>query len=218
MSDKKGAKDAFSLDGRIVVLTGAAGIIGTQVVKSFVEAGARVFAIDRDADLLEENLGPLHDSLITCVADVAKRESPTTRSTNRNGNLRCVSTRVLGKMVLYSTGWSSMRVTAAHQPFFGPACRQAGVERIAATVRRRNSGEFLGVAQPEQCQAEGQRTAVDDLASGLETASDRSRFGRYFAVELPIDGGVCCGSSSTVGGGGETQDQRSEILSEQRRE
>ena len=73
--DKKDAKDAFSLDGKVVVLSGAAGIIGTQVVKSFVEAGARVFAIDRDADLLSEKLGSSHDSLITCVADVARRES-----------------------------------------------------------------------------------------------------------------------------------------------
>lgn len=69
------AQDAFSLSDKVVVLTGAAGIIGSQVVKAFVEAGARVFAIDRDAALLEEKLGPPHQSLATCVADVASRES-----------------------------------------------------------------------------------------------------------------------------------------------
>ena len=74
-NDKKNAKDAFSVDGKVVVLSGAAGIIGTQVVKSFVQAGARVFAIDRDADLLADRLGSAHASLITCVADVAQRES-----------------------------------------------------------------------------------------------------------------------------------------------
>lgn len=67
--------DAFSLDGKIVVLTGAAGIIGSQVVGAFVEAGARVFALDRDAGLLEERLGAPHASMMTCVADVASRES-----------------------------------------------------------------------------------------------------------------------------------------------
>lgn len=75
MSDKKTSKDAFSLDGKVVVLTGAAGIIGTQVAQSFIEDGVRVFAIDRDADLLEKSLGLSHDSLITCPADVTKRDS-----------------------------------------------------------------------------------------------------------------------------------------------
>ncbi len=69
------ARDAFSLDGKVVVLSGAAGIIGSQVVKAFVEAGARVFAIDRDAALLDAKLGSAHKSLITCVANVANRAS-----------------------------------------------------------------------------------------------------------------------------------------------
>lgn len=75
VSGKPNSKDAFSLDGKVVVLSGAAGIIGTQVVKGFLEAGARVFAIDRDADMLSDRLGPVHESLITCVADVSRRES-----------------------------------------------------------------------------------------------------------------------------------------------
>ncbi len=68
-------KDAFSLDGKVVVLSGAAGIIGSQVVNAFVEAGARVFALDRDPGLLEGRLGKSHDAMITCVADVASRDS-----------------------------------------------------------------------------------------------------------------------------------------------
>ncbi len=68
-------RDAFSLDGKVVVLSGAAGIIGSQVVKAFVEAGARVFALDRDASLLEQRLGKSHGAMITCVADVASRDS-----------------------------------------------------------------------------------------------------------------------------------------------
>jgi NAD(P)-dependent dehydrogenase (short-subunit alcohol dehydrogenase family) len=68
-------KDAFALDGKVVVLSGAAGIIGTEVTRIFLEAGARVFAIDRNAALLEEKLGRAHETLITCEADVSRRES-----------------------------------------------------------------------------------------------------------------------------------------------
>lgn len=67
--------DSFRLDGKIVVLTGAAGIIGTEVVKAFLEAGARVLALDQTAALLCERLGPTHETLLTCEADVSKRES-----------------------------------------------------------------------------------------------------------------------------------------------
>lgn len=67
--------DAFRLDGKVVVLTGAAGIIGTQVVGEFLEAGARVLAIDRSAALLQEKLGPEHGTLKHCAADVTRREA-----------------------------------------------------------------------------------------------------------------------------------------------
>jgi NAD(P)-dependent dehydrogenase (short-subunit alcohol dehydrogenase family) len=67
--------DEFRLDGKTVVLTGAAGIIGSQVVLAFVEAGARVCAIDRNTALLKQKLGPEHASLLHCAADVTSRES-----------------------------------------------------------------------------------------------------------------------------------------------
>jgi NAD(P)-dependent dehydrogenase (short-subunit alcohol dehydrogenase family) len=67
--------DPFKLDGKLVVLTGAAGVIGTQVVLAFVEAGARVCAIDRNAALLQQKLGPEHKSLMHCAADVTDRDA-----------------------------------------------------------------------------------------------------------------------------------------------
>ena len=67
--------DAFRLDGKVVVLTGAAGIIGAEVTRNFLEAGARVFAIDRDAQQLEARLGPAHDALLPCSADISRPES-----------------------------------------------------------------------------------------------------------------------------------------------
>lgn len=69
------SKDAFRLDDKVVVLTGAAGIIGAEVVKAFLDAGARVFAIDRNAALLEQRLGPAHDALMHCGADVSSRDA-----------------------------------------------------------------------------------------------------------------------------------------------
>ncbi len=68
-------KDVFRLDGKVIVLTGAAGIIGTEVVKAFLEVDARVFAIDRNDALLEQRFGPANESLMTCAADVSRRES-----------------------------------------------------------------------------------------------------------------------------------------------
>ncbi|GAC1600245.1 MAG: SDR family oxidoreductase [Ramlibacter sp.] len=67
--------DPFRLDGKTVVLTGAAGVVGTQVVLAFVEAGARVCAIDRNAALLKQKLGPEHASLMHCPADVSSRDA-----------------------------------------------------------------------------------------------------------------------------------------------
>ncbi len=68
-------RDAFRLDGKVVVLTGAAGIIGSEVTRLFLESGARVFAMDREAALLEQKLGQSHESLMTYVADVANKDS-----------------------------------------------------------------------------------------------------------------------------------------------
>jgi NAD(P)-dependent dehydrogenase (short-subunit alcohol dehydrogenase family) len=66
--------DAFRLDGKVVVLTGAAGIIGSAVVREFLEAGARVFAIDRSPEALQEKL-PACAELVTCQADVSAPDS-----------------------------------------------------------------------------------------------------------------------------------------------
>ena len=67
--------DAFRLDGKVVVLTGAAGIIGSEVTQNFQAAGAKVFAIDRDLAQIEAKLGAKSDSLIPCAADVSDKQS-----------------------------------------------------------------------------------------------------------------------------------------------
>lgn len=67
--------DAFRLDGKVVVLTGAAGIIGREAVRVFLDGGARVFAIDRDAQLLQDAFGAPHDTLAVHAGDVAQKSS-----------------------------------------------------------------------------------------------------------------------------------------------
>ncbi|WP_431097772.1 SDR family oxidoreductase [Polaromonas aquatica] len=67
--------DEFALDGKVVVLTGAAGIIGNHVIKAFLASGARVFAIDRDEEALEKNCGSSHEGLLTCVADISSSDA-----------------------------------------------------------------------------------------------------------------------------------------------
>lgn len=66
--------DAFRLEGKTVVLTGAAGVVGVKAVLSLVEGGARVYAIDRSSALLQQRLGPEHGLLMHCAADMTRRE------------------------------------------------------------------------------------------------------------------------------------------------
>lgn len=66
--------DAFRLDGKVVVLTGAAGIIGSAVTREFLEAGARVFAIDRSREALRDKL-QADAALLVCEADVSSPDS-----------------------------------------------------------------------------------------------------------------------------------------------
>lgn len=67
--------DPFRLEGKTVVLTGAAGVVGTEAVLALVEAGAKVCAIDLNAALLKQKLGPEHGSLMHCPADVTSRDA-----------------------------------------------------------------------------------------------------------------------------------------------
>lgn len=57
--------DPFRLDGRVAVLTGGAGILGAEMTKGLLDAGASVAIVDRDAARI--------DALVARHADVADR-------------------------------------------------------------------------------------------------------------------------------------------------
>ncbi|MES2240212.1 MAG: SDR family oxidoreductase [Bacteroidota bacterium] len=58
--------DAFSIKGKIAIITGAGGVLGGSIAKSFLEAGAKVVAID----INEENLNKRVAELTTYGSDV----------------------------------------------------------------------------------------------------------------------------------------------------
>ena len=67
------AADRLRLDGKVVVLTGAAGILGSQVTARFLEQGARVCALD----VSDEALARLPDGpgILKVAVNIAERAS-----------------------------------------------------------------------------------------------------------------------------------------------
>lgn len=59
------------LAGQVVIVTGAGGGIGQGIVDRFVHEGARVTAVDSDAERLEALAGHYGDAVKTMVVDVA---------------------------------------------------------------------------------------------------------------------------------------------------
>ncbi|TXC65471.1 SDR family oxidoreductase [Piscinibacter aquaticus] len=68
--------ERFSLDGRVVAVTGAAGILGGRFCRELLAGGARVVAIDQDDASLQrlvEQLGADSERLMACRADIRVR-------------------------------------------------------------------------------------------------------------------------------------------------
>ena len=63
----------FRLDGKVIVMTGAAGILGAAAVARFLESGARVCALDV-SEVGLDSLGPVHEQLMKLPVNVTNRD------------------------------------------------------------------------------------------------------------------------------------------------
>ncbi|QUS39808.1 SDR family oxidoreductase [Tardiphaga alba] len=71
--------DGIRLDGRVAVVTGAAGVIGTETINLFAARGAKIVAVDRDAAALDRAIAELPASAeaLAIIADVTSEEDVT---------------------------------------------------------------------------------------------------------------------------------------------
>src|SRR3954465_12526379 len=68
--------DRIRLDGRVALVTGAAGVIGTATMQLLAERGARIVAVDRDETPLQAAVGALPASAqaLAITADVTAED------------------------------------------------------------------------------------------------------------------------------------------------
>jgi NAD(P)-dependent dehydrogenase (short-subunit alcohol dehydrogenase family) len=68
--------DRIRLDGRVAVVTGAAGVIGTATIKLLAERGARIVAVDRNEKQLQAALEhlPASAQALAVIADVTQED------------------------------------------------------------------------------------------------------------------------------------------------
>jgi NAD(P)-dependent dehydrogenase (short-subunit alcohol dehydrogenase family) len=68
--------DRIRLDGKVAVVTGAAGVIGTATMRLFAERGARIVAVDRKQHDLQNAIGDLPGSAqaLAIPADVTSED------------------------------------------------------------------------------------------------------------------------------------------------
>lgn len=65
----------MDVQGKVVLMTGAAGALGSAVARSFAERGARVVLVDRQAERLGEMFGDLPDALLIGSIDVTDADA-----------------------------------------------------------------------------------------------------------------------------------------------
>jgi NAD(P)-dependent dehydrogenase (short-subunit alcohol dehydrogenase family) len=72
-------QDRIRLDGKVAVVTGAAGVIGTATIRLLAERGARIVAVDRREQDLKDAIGDLPASAeaLVVAADVTREDEVT---------------------------------------------------------------------------------------------------------------------------------------------
>lgn len=70
-----GVKDLFSLEGKVSIVTGAAGLIGKRHCEALAGAGSKVVAVDLDSDSCEEIAAYLPTDSVGFGADICDPDS-----------------------------------------------------------------------------------------------------------------------------------------------
>jgi NAD(P)-dependent dehydrogenase (short-subunit alcohol dehydrogenase family) len=76
LGERKDMPDRIRLDGKVAVVTGAAGVIGAATVRLLAERGARIVAVDRREQDLRNAIGglPASAQALSVAADVTREE------------------------------------------------------------------------------------------------------------------------------------------------
>lgn len=128
------------LDGRTVLITGAAGGIGAAVTRAFAEAGARVAAVDREAGRLKQLVADLpggpHLAIAADLADLSRHEATLERARAELGDvyalvaLAAVLRRRPSLEAITEKDWDEQLDVNLKATFF--LCRAAGRAMAAA--------------------------------------------------------------------------------------
>lgn len=70
--------ELFNLKGRVVIITGGTGMLGSEYAKALASAGASIVLVDLDADVCEKKAGELENKfknrMMGIKADITKKE------------------------------------------------------------------------------------------------------------------------------------------------
>lgn len=143
----------MQLNDKVAVITGAAGEIGAEAVRRFLEAGARVLAVDRDEGALAERTEALgSQGVATVVADVTVEAdmaelAETARS--RFGRVDC------------------FLANAGVEGRVGPTLLECTLEAFERVQRINVTGVFLGVKHLAPLMPRGGAIVITSSVAGL---------------------------------------------------
>jgi NAD(P)-dependent dehydrogenase (short-subunit alcohol dehydrogenase family) len=176
------------IDGRVIVITGAAGNLGVATAKLFASRGARLVLLDRDADRVRAALGVVatgehHRVVAVDVTDEASVSAAVTSAEKALGvtqALVCTVGGFKGGADVMNTSWSDWELMLAINLRATVACSRA----VLPGMLERKSGSIVHLASlaaigpgPGQAAYSASKSAVlsftESLAAETKTSGVR---------------------------------------------